>query len=60
MTGQDAWELYYSTLCSWYLHPGYQREGTVRPSLEEIADIADEMLKVRNKRTRKWRQSQAL
>jgi hypothetical protein len=54
MEQHEAWELYYSTLCSWHLHPGYLREGAVRPSIDEMADLADEMLRVRNERIRRW------
>lgn len=50
----DVWDLYFSTLCSWHLHPGYLREGAVKPTLEECADIADEMLKIRDERRSQW------
>jgi hypothetical protein len=46
----EVWDLYFSALCSWVLHPGYLREGAVRPSIEQCAEIADAMLKVRNER----------
>jgi hypothetical protein len=47
-----VWDLYFSALCSWLLHPGYNREGTERPTIVDCADIADAMLEVRNARSK--------
>ena len=46
----DAWDLYFASLVGWLLHPGYLRPGTSRPDLNELADLADEMVDIRNGR----------
>lgn len=46
----EVWDLYFMQLCGWLLHPGYLREGTFKPSLEEIADLVDTMMVVRARR----------
>lgn len=46
----DPWDLYFCSLCAWLLHPGYLRDGAARPSLNQIADMVDEMLAVREER----------
>lgn len=46
----EPWDLYFCQLCGWLLHPGYQREGTRVPSLDEIADMVDRMMEVRQRR----------
>lgn len=46
----DFWDLCFMQLVAWRLHPGYLREGAKVPSLEEIADLCDEMEAVRNER----------
>lgn len=51
----EIWDFYFATLASWVLHPGYQREGAQVPSLEYVADLADLMMEVRNRR---WQWSQ--
>lgn len=45
----EIWDLYFAQLAAWRLHPGYQREGAKVPSFSEIAEMADEMLKEREK-----------
>ena len=45
----EVWDIYFSGLVGWSWHPGYLK-GDVRPSIEDCADIADEMMKVREKR----------
>lgn len=48
-TGQalmEAFHLYFASLASITLHPGYEREGTIRPTLEQLADMALEMVKI--------------
>lgn len=43
----DVWDIYFSGIVGWSLHPGYLREG-VRPlTLDECADLADDMMEVR-------------
>ena len=44
-----TWELYFATIVGMSMHPGYEREGTERPSLEECADKADEMMEYEEK-----------
>lgn len=51
MNEQHAWDLYFLTLVGWGRHPGYNRPNTPRPSLEECAKLADDMLEIRR---RKW------
>lgn len=46
----DLWDYYFGVLASWTLHPGYLREGAQAPSLRDIANMVDEMIKVRNER----------
>ncbi len=36
-------ELYFASIASWRMHPGYLRDGVEPPSLEECADIAELM-----------------
>jgi len=43
----DLWDYYFGVLASWLLHPGYLREGTKVPSLEEISDLVDKMIEIR-------------
>lgn len=50
MNQNDAWDLYFTGLVGWTYHPGYLKDENKRPTLDELADIADEMLKVRNER----------
>lgn len=46
----NPWDFYFASLAGWLLHPGYQKDGTVKPSLSEIALLADRMLEFRNRR----------
>lgn len=38
------WDLYFSTIVGWSLHPGYTREGTKRITIEEAATMATKMV----------------
>ncbi len=49
MDEKMAWDIYYAAIVSMTLHPGYTREGTAKPSLENCAELADQMLKYRPK-----------
>ncbi len=44
---QKAWDMYFSALAGWSMHPGYYRENATKPTLQGCADIADRMIKVR-------------
>lgn len=44
-----TWDLYFATLVGMAEHPGYLREGTHKPTLEECAIKADEMMKYKLK-----------
>lgn len=45
----DVFDIYFASLCALTLHPGYEREGTERPSIEECAQLALEMIEEREK-----------
>jgi hypothetical protein len=47
---QAFWSTAFTELVGWLYHPGYNREGTPKPSLEEIAATVDQMVTVRRKR----------
>lgn len=48
---QNLWDLYYSGVVGWALHPGYLKDdGRHRMTLEECADLVDEMIKIRRQR----------
>lgn len=46
----EFWSTAFTELVGWLYHPGYNREGTPKPSLEEIADTVDDMVMVRRQR----------
>ena len=46
----NHWDVYFASLCGWMLHPGYSKPGTPRPTLEQIAEMADQMEEIRNAR----------
>ncbi len=47
----NTWDIYFATLVGMALHPGYTREGTKKPTLDELANLTDEMMNIRSKRT---------
>lgn len=50
MQNPMVWDLYFSGLVGWALHPGYMKDGRRTMSLEQCADLADEMMIVRRER----------
>lgn len=40
----DAWEIYFASLVAMTMHPGYLRPDTPKPTLEELAELADKMV----------------
>ena len=48
-------DFYFASFVAWRLHPGWSREGAAPPTLEEMADLVDQVMEVREKR---WPQSQ--
>jgi hypothetical protein len=47
---RQAWDLYFASAVSMSLHPGTTRENTVARTREQCAQIADEMLSLRDRR----------
>lgn len=47
-----AWELYFLTIVGWQYHPGYCRDESKRMTLEQCADLANDMMEVADK----WQQ----
>jgi len=50
---QAIWDGYYGTLVGWTMHPGYSanyyRENAAKPSLEDCAAMATEMIEIRRR-----------
>jgi hypothetical protein len=46
----EVWDLYFCQVVGMNLHPGTSREGAKHLSLEECADLVDEMLRIREER----------
>jgi len=44
----DLWDFLFVQLVSWRLHPGYLREGSHPPSIQEICALTDEIVAARN------------
>lgn len=45
----EPWDIYFSSLVAFTLHPGYQREGTHVPTISECAELASLMVEEREK-----------
>ena len=50
MDRKIAWDIYFGGIMSINYHPGTTKENAKRLSIEECAQIADAMLKERDKR----------
>ncbi len=48
-----TFQLYFASLAAWVNHPGYLREGSDPPTLEECADMAERMVLITEERE-KW------
>jgi len=46
----EIWDLYFAGLVAMSLHPGFSRPDTEEITIQDCADIADEMMKEREKR----------
>jgi len=46
----NVWDMYFTGLVSMALHPGYLRENANKKELNELADLATKMLKVREEK----------
>lgn len=44
----NVWDLYFASLVGMRLHPGFLREGAQAPSLEELAELANQMMEIRS------------
>jgi len=47
---QEIWDMYFGEIAGWTIHPGFNRENAKQPTLDECADMADEMIEIRRKR----------
>ncbi len=45
----SIWDVYFCGLVSMTLHPGFNKPDTVRPTIQELAGVADLMLSEREK-----------
>lgn len=50
MNDQTIWDDFFCTLVGWTTHPGYNRENATPLTIEQCADMADEMMRIRNER----------
>jgi len=41
-------DFYFASLVGWTYHPGYKEKN--RPTLDELADLVEQMVKTRNER----------
>ncbi len=50
MEQKEAWDIYFTGIVGWSLHPGYLKNPREKPSLHECIKIADEMVRLRELR----------
>lgn len=46
-TDFELWDLYFSGIVGWSLHPGYLKTPDQKPTLQECANLADQMILIR-------------
>ena len=44
-----VFDIYFASLVSMAMHPGYNRENVTQPTLEDCAEKAQEMIAIRDK-----------
>jgi len=44
----DRFDIYFASLMAITIHPGFGREGTYKPDMMEIAQLALQMIELRN------------
>jgi hypothetical protein len=47
----DTWDLYFISIFTWQLHPGYCRSPDEKLSAEQCAELTNKLMEVR----KKWR-----
>jgi len=47
MDDKMAWDIYFAGLVAMTIHPGFNKPNTPKPTLEDLAEMADQMLKYR-------------
>ena len=45
----DVFDMYFASLVSMAMHPGYSRDNVTQPTMEYCAEQAHEMMEIRNK-----------
>jgi len=46
----EVWDLYFAAIVGMAIHPGFNRDNATKLSISECANLADDMLKEREKR----------
>lgn len=50
MDDQNAWDIYFASICSLRFHPRNDEKGSTEMNIEFAAKVADKMLEERRKR----------